>query len=58
MVDDSKCTLYVPKGTYNTYRLANVWGDFENIVEYDATGVDKTTTSSDVKEVSRYSMNG
>ena len=52
-----KCTLYVPKGTYDNYRLSE-FGYFENIVEFDATGIDKTTTSTDVKEVSRYSVNG
>mgnify|MGYP003185948692 FL=1 len=52
-----KCTLYVPKGTYDNYRLSE-FGYFENIVEFDATGIDKTTTSTDVKEVSRYSLNG
>ena len=52
-----KCTLYVPKGTYDNYRLSG-FGYFENIVEFDATGIDKTTTSTDVKEVSRYSLNG
>ena len=52
-----KCTLYVPKGTYDNYRLSE-FGYFENIVEFDATGIDKTTTSTDVEEVSRYSVNG
>ena len=52
-----KCTLYVPKGTYADYRSSN-FGYFENIVEFDATGIDKTTTSTDVEEVSRYSVNG
>ena len=52
-----KCTLYVPKGTYDNYRLSE-FGYFENIVEFDATGIDKTTTSIDVEEVSRYSLNG
>ena len=51
------CTLYVPKGTYDNYRLS-VFGYFENIVEFDATGIDKTTTTTDVEEVSRYSVNG
>ena len=51
------CTLYVPKGTYDNYRLS-VFGYFENIVEFDATGIDKTITSTDVEEVSRYSLNG
>ena len=52
-----KCTLYVPKGTYDNYRYSE-FGYFENIVEFDATGIDKTTTSTDVEEVSRYSLNG
>ena len=52
-----KCTLYVPKGTYDNYRLSE-FGYFENIVEFDPTGIDKTTTSTDVEEVSRYSADG
>ena len=52
-----KCILYVPKGTYDDYWLSD-FGYFENIVEFEATGIDKTTTSSDVEEVSRYSVNG
>ena len=55
--DAKKCTVYVPKGTYGDYRSSD-FGYFENIVEFDATGIDKTTTSTDVKEVSRYSVNG
>ena len=55
--DAKKCTIYVPKGTYGDYRSSE-FGYFENIVEFDATGIDKTTTSIDVEEVSRYSVNG
>ena len=55
--DAKKCILYVPKGTYDDYWLSD-FGYFENIVEFDATGIDKTTTSTDVEEVSRYSLNG
>ena len=55
--DAKKCTIYVPKGTYGDYRSSD-FGYFENIVEFDATGIDKTTTSTDVEEVSRYSVNG
>ena len=50
--------MYVPQGTEQDYWLAVIWCDFGNIVEYDATGIEKTTTSTDVKEVSRYSVNG
>ena len=55
--DTKKCTVYVPKGTYDDYWLSE-FGYFENIVEFDATGIDKTTTSTDVKEVSRFSADG
>ena len=57
-VGKSKCTLYVPQGTEQDYWLADVWGDFGNIVEYDPTGIDRVTTSTDAKELSRYSVNG
>ena len=57
-VDISKITLYVPQGTETDYFLADVWGDFGKIVEFDATGIDKVTTSNDAKELSRYSVNG
>ena len=55
--DAKKCTIYVPKGTYDDYWLSD-FGYFENIVEFDATDIDKTTTSTDIEEVSRYSVNG
>ena len=56
--DAKKCTLYVPKGTRDDYRLSDFGNYFENIVEFEATGIDKTTTSTDVEEVARYSVNG
>ena len=45
-------------GTRDDYRLSRFGYYFENIVEFDATGIDKTTTSTDVKEVSRFSADG
>ena len=54
----SNCTLYVPQGTKEAYANADVWKDFGNIIEYDATGIYKVTNRSDVKEISRYSLNG
>ena len=57
-VDAKKCTLYVPMGTHDDYWLSDFGDYFENIVEFDATGIDKTTTSTDVEEVARYSVNG
>lgn len=55
--DEKKCTVYVPKGTGDAY-FRSSFGFFDNIVEFDATGIDKVATSADVKEVSRYSANG
>ena len=57
-IDAKKCTLYVPMGTYSDYWLSGFGDYFENIVEFDATGIDKTTTSTEVEEVTRYSVNG
>ena len=51
------CTVYVPKGTVDDYKSSE-FGYFENIVEFDATGIDKVATSTNAKEVSRYSANG
>ena len=55
--DAKNCMVYVPTGTYDDYWLSD-FGYFENIVEFDATGIDKVTTSTDAKELSRYSVNG
>lgn len=57
-MDKQKCTLYIPQSTYQDYWLADVWGDFENIVEYDTSGIDKVTDMFDTQEVTRYSVNG
>ena len=55
--DAKNCTVYVPIGTFGDYWLSE-FGYFEYIVEFDATGIDKVTTSNGAKELSRYSVNG
>ena len=55
--DAKKCTVYVPKGTYDDYWLSE-FGYFENIEEFDPTGINNVITSNDAKELSRYSVNG
>ena len=55
--DAKKCIVYVPKGTYDDYWLSE-FGYFENIVEFDPTGINNVITSNDTKELSRYSLNG
>ena len=56
--DEKNCTVYVPKGTGNAYFRSAEFGYFYNIVEFDATGIDKVAISTNAKEVSRYSANG
>lgn len=34
-VDKSRCKLYVPKGSYESYSKADVWREFQNIIEED-----------------------
>ena len=55
--DAKNCTVYVPKGTDDAYFWSS-FGYFDKIVEFDAAGIDKVTTSTDVEEVSRYYLNG
>ena len=55
--DAKNCTVYVPKGTGDAYFWSS-FGYFDKIVEFDAAGIDKVTTSTDAKELSRYSVNG
>ena len=55
--DLENCTVYVPKGTYDTY-LVSEFGNFENIVEFDATSIHNTVATSEVQETARYAVNG
>ena len=56
--DKNNCKVYVPKGTYDYYIKYSDFRYFKNIEEFDPTGIDNVTTSSNAKEVSRYSANG
>ena len=58
---DYRTVIYVPKGTAEDYYMVLKGAfpvDRNQIVEFDATGIDKVTISTDTKEVSRYSVNG
>lgn len=33
----NNCKLYIPKGSYNAYWVAQGWGDFKNIIEGDGS---------------------
>jgi len=36
-----QCTLYVPVGSLQAYKNAEVWKNFKNIVENDFTGIER-----------------
>ena len=55
--DSKNCTLYVPNGTYDAYWVSN-FGYFENIVEFDATSINNTVATPEVKGTARYAVNG
>lgn len=55
--DADNCILYVPNGTIDMYRQSD-FGYFKNIVELDATGINNTAASTNLKEVYRYTTNG
>lgn len=54
--DVSQSTLYVPQGTRQDYWVAAVWEDFGDIQEYEISAVNQPAHHSEVKEVSRYSL--
>jgi len=53
-VNKSNCTLYVPKGSKNTYSSAAEWKDFGNIVEIESLYVSQNTVSLSAKEITAY----
>lgn len=50
--------LYVPKGTIAKYSTTGEWKMFENIFEFNSINDISMPTNSDIKEVSRYSIDG
>ncbi len=43
--------LYVPEGTLDLYQSANFWKKFQNIQEYDATGIDGLSIKNEPDEI-------
>ena len=57
-VDQTTCTLYVPKGTLEAYKAADEWKDFVNIVEEEYTGIEEVGADSAGQAVITASGNG
>ncbi len=53
-VDKNTVTLYVPCGSGDAYRTANVWKDFANIVEIDCTPTGLERTNQEQPEIVGY----
>lgn len=53
-LDQTKCTLYVPKGTIEAYKAARYWQNFTNIVEKTPT----STASIGLEDMEVYSEKG
>ena len=45
-VDQTTCTLYVPKGTLEAYKAADVWKAFVNIVEEGSSSIEEAGADS------------
>ena len=50
--------LYVPQGSENAYRNADVWNRFNTIEGFDVTGIDNATVAGELRETGRYSLDG
>ena len=48
------CKLYVPIGSYNTYRNHGVWGQFVNIIETDFSLI----SEKEIEKVNIFSITG
>ncbi|MCF0193347.1 MAG: leucine-rich repeat domain-containing protein [Prevotella sp.] len=46
-IDTYECTLYVPEGSVRTYRNADGWKDFVNIVGIDISGIEEMAVNPD-----------
>ena len=56
--DSRNCTLYVPNGTSDSYSMYMYFGNFKNIVEFDATSIHNTIATPEAQETARYAVNG
>ena len=46
-VDKETCILYVPEGSVELYKAADVWKDFVNILTIGSTGMNRIVLTSD-----------
>lgn len=51
------CILYVPEGSVDKYKAAEVWKEFKNILPISSTGI-RTVLNADGQPFSVYNLNG
>ena len=54
----SHCTLYVPKGSLESYKAAPVWKEFANIKEELVSGVTDICASEKASDTNVYTIDG
>ena len=55
----STCTLHVPIGSKEAYAATAPWSNFQNIVEYDASGIEPLClTPTEADAASYYNLQG
>lgn len=52
------CILYVPQGTSQDYKSTVPWKYFKNIEEYEVSGIDRISQTTNPEEVARYGSDG
>ena len=55
---ENSVTLYVPRGSKETYAATAPWSDFTNIVEYDVTGIQSITLNPAEAGQAYYNLQG
>ncbi|MDY6250801.1 MAG: leucine-rich repeat domain-containing protein, partial [Bacteroidaceae bacterium] len=56
---ENSVTLYVPRGSKETYAATAPWSNFKNIVEYDASGIEPIgLTPTEADAASYYNLQG
>ena len=55
---ENSVTLYVPRGSKETYAATAPWSGFTNIVEYDVTGIQPITLNPSEAGATYYNLQG
>ncbi len=57
-INKQQCTLYVPKNSFDAYKVAEQWRNFYNMEEIENTGIGLPGSNGNNKIIKRYDTNG